>query len=138
MIKLQELLDESQKNDCISYNSEIDPTFKVFIFYKENENYKTIRILLGKFNNSIAALNVGTKNILMDGERIEKENLSKNHLLAIEAHEIAHSLLNHPAGTSQEQEIEADKKALEILYSKGYTVASKILKNRLNLQIQNK
>ena len=114
----------------ISYRSKIDSQFQVFVVYKEHEHYDFIREMLYKCNNSIAALQVNTTNIYIDGESIE--DLTADQLLAIEAHEIAHYKLKHPAGVSEDLEIEADLFAISLLELDGYFEAAKYLKQRLN------
>jgi len=114
----------------ISYRSKIDNRFQIFVVYKEYEHYDTIKEMLDRCNDSIAALQVNTTNIYIDGESIEE--LTAEQMLAIEAHEIAHYQLKHPAGVSEDLEIEADLFAISLLELDGYFEAAKYLKQRLN------
>ena len=118
-------------HDVISYASKINPEFTVFILYKEHEGYKTIKESLEKMNNSIAALWVGTKNIFIDGEALADDNIDHDHLTAIEAHEIAHSMLGHGAGIDETSEKEADLFAIALLSMSGFDRAAEHLKLRL-------
>jgi hypothetical protein len=82
-------------------------------------------------NDSIGALWVGTKNIFMDGEAISDDAIDRDHLLAIEAHEIAHSMLGHDSGVDEQSEKEADLFAIALLEMDGHMRAASFLKNRL-------
>jgi Zn-dependent protease with chaperone function len=79
-----------------------------------------------------------SKTIFVDGQEVESQNLGDDHLLAIEAHEISHSLLNHGgsdrgmAAYDERQEREADWLAIRILENLGYGEASAILEKRYN------
>ena len=82
-------------------------------------------------NNSIGALWVGTKNIFIDGEAISDNNIDQDHLLALEAHEIAHSMLGHESGVDEQSEKEADLFGIALLEMMGLQRAASILKDRM-------
>ena len=92
-------------------------------------NFLSLKI--AKCYNSIGALWVGTKNIFIDGEAITDDNIDQDHLLAIEAHEIAHSMLNHDAGVDEQSEKEADLFGIALLEMSGMQRAASILKERM-------
>ena len=115
----------------VVYNSVINPEYQVFVVFKESEHYATVSETLKSMNNSIGALWVGTKNIFVDGERALTENLTRDHLVAIEAHEIAHSMLGHEGGVDETAEKEADLLAISLLDMDGYNRAADFLKDRL-------
>ena len=115
----------------VAYQSAINPDFTVFVVYKEHEGYNGIKESLKKMNNSIGALWIGTKNIFMDGEAISDDAIDRDHLLAIEAHEIAHSMLGHTAGVDEQSEKEADLFAIALLDMDGHKRAALYLKDRL-------
>ena len=115
----------------IVYQSAVNPDFTVFIVYKEHEGYNGIKESLQKMGNSIGALWVGTKNIFMDGEAISDDAIDRDHLLAIEGHEIAHSMLGHNAGVDEQSEKEADLFAIALLEMDGHMRAASFLKDRL-------
>jgi hypothetical protein len=119
-----------KEEDIISFDSRIDPSFKVFVIYKESQSYPLVKTSLVSLDNSIGALLPGHNIILIDGERVNEEGLSDDHILAIEAHEIAHSILGHEGERSQTHETEADKLAIEILDSTGKKEASDLLRER--------
>jgi hypothetical protein len=120
-----------QEQHMVAYTSKINPEFNVFVVYKEYEGYKTIKDSLEKMNNSIGALWVGTKNIFIDGEAITDDNIDQDHLLAIEAHEIAHSMLNHEAGIDEHSEKEADLLGIALLEMSDLQRAASFLKDRM-------
>jgi hypothetical protein len=117
--------------DIISFDSRIDPAFNVLVIYKESQTYPLIKSSLVSLDNSIGALIPGQNIILIDGERVNEEGLSDDHILAIEAHEIAHAMLGHEGERNQTHELEADELAIEILDSMNKKEASSLLRERL-------
>lgn len=118
-------------DNIISYPSKIDSQFTVMIIYKDHELYNDLKWQLTELHNSIAALQVSTKNIIIDGEEVARLKLTPNDLLAIEAHEIAHSLIGHGPGSDEESEKEADLLGIALLEIAGHTEASEVLKDKL-------
>lgn len=114
-----------------SYQSKIDPSYTVSILFKTHELYNDIKVQLNNVNNSIAALQIGTKNILVDGEEILKLKLTQDDVYAIEAHEIAHSIIGHGPGTDEESEKEADLLGIALLEINGLMDAAEVLKDKL-------
>lgn len=117
--------------DLISFDSRIDPEFKVIVIYKESQTYPLIKESLVALDNSIGALMPGQNIILIDGERVNAEGLTDNHILAIEAHEIAHAMLGHEGERNQTHEGEADELAIEILDSMDRKEAATLLRERM-------
>lgn len=115
----------------VAYNSVINPEYQIFVVYSDSDEYQSIKNALQSMNNSIGALWVGTKNIFVDGERLIDENIDTDQLLAIEAHEIAHSMLGHGAGVDEQSEKEADLFAIALLDMDNYTRAAEFLKDRM-------
>ena len=115
----------------IAYNSVINPEYQIFVVYSDSDEYQSIKAALQSMNNSIGALWVGSKNIFVDGERLVDENIDTDQLLAIEAHEIAHSMLGHDAGVDEQSEKEADLFAIALLDMDKHTRAAEFLKDRM-------
>jgi len=115
----------------VAYNSVINPEYQIFVVYSDSDEYQSIKNALQSMNNSIGALWVGTKNIFVDGERLVDESIDTDQLLAIEAHEIAHSMLGHGAGVDEQSEKEADLFAIALLDMDNYTRAAEFLKDRM-------
>jgi hypothetical protein len=115
----------------VSFGSRIDSRFKVLVIYKESVAYSLVKSSLADLDNSIGALMPGQEIILIDGERVNEEGLSDNHLLAIEAHEIAHEMLGHEGERNQTHEEEADELAIKILDSFSRKEAAALLRERV-------
>jgi len=115
----------------VSYNSVINSQYQVFVVFKESEQYAALTEMLTSMNNSIGALWVGTKNIFIDGERVIEEQIDKDQLIAIEAHEIAHSMLNHEGGLNIQSEKKADLLAIALLETFGYRRSAQFIKDRI-------
>ena len=118
-------------DSIIAYNSPINDEYQVFVVYSNSEEYQSIKMALQSMNDSIGALWIGTKNIFIDGERLIDENIDADQLLAIEAHEIAHSMLNHEAGLDAQSEKEADLLAIALLETFGYRRSAQFIKDRI-------
>jgi len=129
MTTLTSLLNESN-DSIVIMKSEVDSTFTLYIIYKENPLYDKFSLVFERFGH--AFLQSGTKNIFVDGEELEESYFTKNHLIAIQGHEIAHSVLKHGRGLNKQLEMEADIAGMEILKKKGKTSAYFILKKRFN------
>jgi hypothetical protein len=115
----------------VSFGSRIDPRFKVLVIYKESMTYPLIKESLDFLDNSIGALIPGQEIIIIDGERVQEEGLTDDHLLAIEAHEIAHEILGHEGERNQTHEEEADELAIQILDSFSRKEAAALLRERV-------
>jgi hypothetical protein len=120
----------TEDNTIKIYQSIINPDYTIHIVYKENAGYKDIKDSLDSIK-SVGALWIGTTNIFIDGESIIDNNIDQDQILALEAHEIAHSLLNHAAGMDEQSEKEADLFAITLLDMDGHYRASDYLKQRL-------
>ena len=96
------------KNKMKVYRSRIDSNFIVSIFYQEHEFYNTIKLEFSKYG--IAILDILRNVIAIDGEAIK--SLTRDHIYFIEAHEIAHSKLNHSYPLNAKDETAADFGAL--------------------------
>ena len=120
----------TEDNTIKIYQSIINSDYTVHIVYKENPGYKDIKESLDSIK-SVGALWVGTTNIFIDGESIIDNNIDQDQILALEAHEIAHSVLQHEAGTDEQSEKEADLFAITLLDMDGHHRASEYLKERL-------
>lgn len=118
----------------ITYNSIINEDFLVILVYEDCPCYYPIRQLLdldptGKEN--VGGLLLGTKVIFIDGEMCQETNLTWDHLAAIEAHEIAHSMLGHDKFAGIKEEREADELGYKLLIEKTLPGAAEILKERI-------
>lgn len=111
----------------VASKSQIDSAFKLFVVYSDYEKYDVFLPLFNQHGHGF--MEPGKKNIWIDGESLE--NLTMDHLLAIQAHEIAHYKLKHKGEYSMKQEIEADVEGYKILKKLGHLDAAELLKARI-------
>ena len=82
----------------------------------------------------LAFLHFKAMNIFIDGQELLKDGYTPNHIYAIEAHEIAHFILEHDKDSpSIEQEKSADVAAIEILDFLKHYEAKELLIRRFSL-----
>jgi len=112
----------------VAAKSKIDTSFKMFVLYSEHEKYASDFAPIFK-SHGLGFLMPGKKQIYIDGEALG--SLSYDHLLAIQAHEIAHYRLKHRGTYSKKQELEADVEGHKILVDGNYTKAASILRKRI-------
>ena len=115
----------------VSFGSRIDSRFSVLVIYKDSVMYPLVKEAFVELDNSIGALMPGKSIIIIDGERVQEEGLTDDHLLAIEAHEIAHEILGHEGERNQTHEEEADELAIQILDSFSRKEAAALLRERM-------
>lgn len=118
--------------DIISFQSIIDESYIVTVIYPESDYYQGIKSMLDQIGGSIAALVVGEKMILVDGEELEK--IDQDQFKAVQAHEICHGILGHTSGLSETEEVEADLSAIHLLIELNEIKASESLSERLLMQ----
>lgn len=114
----------AESNQRRSY---IDPEWKVIECSKAES--PAIADLFARFGLAFAALPM--KTIFIDQDETSK--LTHDHVLAIEAHEIAHSKLNHSNRidlSHEMQEREADWLAVKILLEMNLVTSGEILRKR--------
>lgn len=106
--------------------STIDPDWKIYTFNSADEAYPSLLFEL----YGIAFADLGSKIIVIDEE--STKNLTQDHLLAVEAHEISHGRLNHANRQIPQiiQEKEADWLAHRILISMNLVTPARLLSER--------
>jgi len=112
----------------VAGKSEIDKSFQMFVVYSEHENYASDFAPIFK-SHGLGFLIPGKKQIYIDGESLG--DLTYDHLLAIQAHEISHYKLKHKGNYSEKQELEADVEGYKILVDGNYAKAALILRKRI-------
>jgi len=112
----------------VAAKSEIDKSFQMFVIYSEHEKYASDFAPIFK-SHGLGFLVPGKKQIYIDGESLK--DLTYDHLLAIQAHEISHYRLKHKGDYSEKQELEADVEGYKILVDGNYTKAAVILRQRI-------
>jgi hypothetical protein len=118
------------ENGIASFRSQIDPDYIVFVIYKESERYPFFKDLFDGLDNSIGFLDFDSRLIFIDGET---DYLSPDHIIAIQAHEICHYVLQHNVDNDSHDrmEIEADIASIEMLKCLNYDDSANLMCSRL-------
>ena len=118
------------ENGIASFRSQIDPDYIVFVVYKESDLYTFFKGLFNELDNSIGFLDFDSRLIFIDGET---DYLSRDHIIAIQAHEICHYVLQHNVDNDghDRMEIEADIASIEMLRSLNYEDSANLMCSRL-------
>jgi len=126
-------------SEPISYDSEFLPGVTIIVIFSDNPQYEQILPMFQEYGYGFMIPNKNL--ILINGEEI-LNNYSDDLLKFIEAHEIAHVLLNHNGPRNEEEELDADLGAYVLLKQKDKTGAIKTLlkhfKNRHGLKFDEK
>ena len=123
----------------ISYDSEFLHGVTIVVIFSDNPQYEQILPMFQEYGYGFMIPNKNL--ILINGEEI-LNNYSDDLLKFIEAHEIAHVLLNHDGPRNEEEELDADLVAYVLLKQKDKIGAIKTLlkhfKNRHGLKFDEK
>lgn len=99
----------------ISYNSEFLPEITIAVVFSDNPQYNKLKPMFKEYGYGFMVPN--KKLIIIDGEQIIN-NFNTDILKFIEAHEIAHIMLNHDGPRNEEEELDADLGAYILLKQK--------------------
>ena len=114
-------------SEPLSYTSEFLPEITIAVVFGDNPQYKQLLPMFKEYGYGFMVLNKNL--VIIDGENI-LENFNVDVLKFIEAHEIAHVILNHDGPRNEEEELDADLGAYLLLREKGYIHSIKsLLKN---------
>lgn len=103
-----------ENQDLIAYQSSFVPSININVVFKENPNYGQMKELFNQYGYGFLVPEF--KTIFLDGEVfLGDDGLTFDDLKFIEAHEIAHLLLNHNGPRSEKDELEADLGAYLLL-----------------------
>ena len=126
-------------SEPISYDSEFLPGVTIIVIFSDNPQYEQILPMFQEYGYGFMIPNKNL--ILINGEEI-LNNYSDDLLKFIEAHEIAHVLLNHNGPRNEEEELDADLGAYVLLKQKDKVGAIKTLlkhfKNRHGIKFDEK
>ena len=113
-----------------TFSSQIDPEYTIFVVYKESEKYQIFKGIFESLDDSVGFLDFNGKLIFIDGEC---KDLTLDHIIAIQAHEICHYILQHDKAVYSEDrmEIEADIASIEMLNSIEMPISADLIKERL-------
>lgn len=120
--------------DPVTTVSHIDPTWNLVITYPNDSLYLKAEPYFEKLG--IAFANLAEKTIYFDGAEVSEDYFTKDHMLAIEAHEIGHFIANHQGEPyySDRQEQEADFIGINLLIQNVLDKAAKLLAERFTKQ----
>lgn len=106
--------------------SQFNPNIKVMVVFPDNEKYWELKPL---FDDLGFGFVVPEENlVIIDGGIFDPENIDVDLLRFIEAHELAHIMLEHDT-RNPEDEMDADLYAFILLGGKEYEEAQKYLTN---------
>jgi hypothetical protein len=111
-------------SEPISYDSEFLPGVTIVVIFSDNPQYEQLVPMFEEYGYGFMIPNKNL--ILIDGEEI-LSNYSDDLLKFIEAHEIAHVLLNHNGPRNNDEELDADLGAYILLKQKDKIGAIKTL-----------
>jgi Zn-dependent peptidase ImmA (M78 family) len=112
--------ESNQDSTFLFWQSHFIDEINIFLIFKENENYDILDKLFDQYGYGFYSPN--DKMIIIDGELfVGDDALSKEDLRFIEAHEVAHLILNHNGPRNDEDEIEADLGAYILLKRAGFS-----------------
>jgi hypothetical protein len=119
--------------DSLQWQSIIDKRFTTQVIYPNHPSFKKMYDNYFKVYG-LAFLHFKAMNIFIDGQELLKDGYTPSHIYAIEAHEIAHYILQHDKDSpSIEQEKSADAAAIQILEFLKHHEAKELLIRRFSL-----
>lgn len=103
-------------NQPISYNSEFLPDITIAVVFSDNPQYENLYPIFKEYGYGFMVPNKNL--VVIDGEQII-DNFDADALKFIEAHEIAHIILNHDGPRNDDEELDADLGAYILLKQKN-------------------
>ena len=100
-------------SDHISYSSEFLPIITIFVVFSDDPQYEHLIPLFEEYGYGFMIPNKNM--ILIDGEILLENGNTEDLLKFIEAHEIAHVILNHEGPRDEDEELDADLGAYLLL-----------------------
>lgn len=124
----------------LSYSSEFLPSVTIFVIFSDNPQYEQLKPLFEEYGYGFMVPNKNM--ILIDGEILLEEGYTDSLLKFIEAHEVAHVILNHDGPRNEDEELDADLGAY-LLLSKSHNINAlksllKHFKNRHGIKFDEK
>jgi hypothetical protein len=112
--------------------SQLDPNWTLVITYPNDSLYNTVNPYFEKLG--IAFANLESQTIYFDGAEVSESYFTKDHMIAVEAHEIGHMIANHKGEPyySKRQEQEADWLGINLLVQNNKTKAANLLAERFS------
>ena len=124
-------LSESIENP-ITMQAQLDPNWTLVITYPNDSLYDKVTPYFEKLG--IAFANLESQTIYFDGAEVSESYFTKDHMIAVEAHEIGHMIANHQGEPyySKRQEQEADWLGINLLVQHNKTKAANLLAERFS------
>jgi HD superfamily phosphohydrolase len=112
--------------------AQLDPNWTLVITYPNDSLYNTANPYFEKLG--IAFANLEAQTIYFDGAEVSESYFTKDHMLAVEAHEIGHMIASHQGEPyySKRQEQEADWLGINLLIQNAKTKAANLLAERFS------
>jgi hypothetical protein len=126
-LSLSESLEEP-----LTMPSNLDPEWTLIITYPNDSLYSKANPYFEKLGIAFADLN--SKTIYFDGAEVSEAYFTKDHMVAVEAHEIGHQIANHLGEPyySKRQEQEADWLGINLLIQNNLVKAGNLLAERFS------
>ena len=119
-------------NGAYTYKSQFLPHVTIMIVTDEYPKYEDYKPIFEKLGYGFMIPNKDI--IVIDGEVLVDQGPDDSLFKFIEAHEVAHILLNHDGPRNEQEEIEADLGAYLILHKWGYKDAIKMLLKKFKIR----
>jgi len=103
------------------FKSEFDSNLQVVVLGKEDFRYEIMKPLFNEYG--FGFIIPGLSLVMIDGE----QQLGKSVEKFIEAHEVAHIMLNHSESKNPTDEIHADVVAWDLLTKNGYSKSADLV-----------
>jgi hypothetical protein len=103
------------------FKSEFDSNLQVVVLGKEDFRYEIMKPLFNEYG--FGFIIPGLSLVMIDGE----QRLGKSVEKFIEAHEVAHIMLNHSESKNPTDEIHADMVAWDLLTKSGYSKSADLV-----------
>lgn len=114
----------------ISFQSKFLPGVIISVIWKEYSGYKKLKPLFKEYGFGFM---VPKQNlVIIDGEQIPESQDDMPYIYFIEAHEIAHIILNHDGPRNEQDELDADYGAYILLNKHGMNKSVKLLLDTFN------
>jgi hypothetical protein len=128
-LSLSESLEEP-----VSMPSNLDPEWTLIITYPNDSVYASADLYFEKLG--IAFADLKSKTIYFDGAEVSEAYFTKDHMVAVEAHEIGHQIAGHLGQPyySSRQEQEADWLGINLLIQNNLIKAGNLLAERFSQQ----
>ncbi len=115
LILYEQFINEQETTEpIIDFSTTLDDSFTTHVIYPEHPEYSNLKPHFKKLGIAFTDPTRG-KDIWIDGEKVEEDSFTADHIKAVEAHEIGHHILNHQPPYDETMEQKADIAGIAIL-----------------------